>query len=246
MLCRRTRFLALAAIVALLAVSPAFAQRVLFDARHGQTAGNADWIVDADSSLQVWSDFRCQKTGNHHSPQRFPTPPQSEIGPDTTETFWDGGISAWAVGQVLRPGGVAEGHLRRVPGVLLDRPVAVALGDESVLGQGGSERCPTPATTATSSWSCSSTWGRKGESEIFREHQQLSPQAAARSLRREQQGVELPQSPDIGDSLTTSGGWLSCDDGSSWRSALRRRPRLAAPAPADASGAAPALERRDS
>ena len=99
MLCLHTRPLplALAATLALLAASPALAQRVLFDARHAQTAGSADWIVDADSSLQVWSDFRCRTTGHHHSPQRFPTPPQSEIGPGTPETFWDGGISAWAV-----------------------------------------------------------------------------------------------------------------------------------------------------
>jgi len=87
--------------------APAKAQRVLFDARHGQTAGNADWIVDADSSQQVWLDFRCSSTSHHHSAQRFPTPPQSEITPSTDETFWSGGISAWAVAlakDALTPG----------------------------------------------------------------------------------------------------------------------------------------------
>lgn len=77
--------------------APADAQRVLFDARHGQTAGNADWIVDADSSEQEWLSFRCNNPRRHHSAQRFPTPPQETIGPDTPETVWDGGISAWAV-----------------------------------------------------------------------------------------------------------------------------------------------------
>ncbi len=84
-------------LAAVAAATPAAAQRVLFDARHGQTAGSADWIVDADSSRQVWSDYRCTRTGRHHSAQRFPTPPQSTIGPQTPETVWSGGISAWAV-----------------------------------------------------------------------------------------------------------------------------------------------------
>lgn len=88
---------ALVALAAALAPPPAASQRVLFDARHGQTAGNADWIVDADSSELVFLDFRCRRTSRHHSGQRFPTPPQASIGPDTPETVWDGGISAWAV-----------------------------------------------------------------------------------------------------------------------------------------------------
>jgi hypothetical protein len=74
------------------------AQKVLFDARHGQTAGEADWIVDADTSQLIFLNFRCQPSSNrHHSAQRFPTPPQSQIRSDTPETFWEGGISAWAV-----------------------------------------------------------------------------------------------------------------------------------------------------
>jgi len=71
--------------------------RVLFDGRHGQTAGSADWIVDADASDQYWDTFRCEQGGNHHSAQRFPTPPQEDVRLDTPETFWSGGISAWAL-----------------------------------------------------------------------------------------------------------------------------------------------------
>lgn len=82
---------------AILAARPGAAQRVLFDASHGQTAGNADWIVDADSSQQPWKDFRCGPGGKHHSAQRFPTPPQETLSADSPETVWSGGISAWAV-----------------------------------------------------------------------------------------------------------------------------------------------------
>ena len=91
------RYLAPVVLLAALTAVPADGQRVLFDARHGETAGNADWIIDADSSQQEWLDFRCQRRSRHHSAQRFPTPPQSEISLGTAETFWDGGISAWAV-----------------------------------------------------------------------------------------------------------------------------------------------------
>ena len=91
------RACALATLLTIFCCMPAAAQRVLFDARHGQTAGNADWIVDADTSEQYWDTFRCQRGGQHHSAQRLPTPPQSQIALDTPETFWDGGISAWAV-----------------------------------------------------------------------------------------------------------------------------------------------------
>lgn len=75
------------------AVSASF----LFDAAHAQTAGNADWVIDADSG-----------------PQRFPTPDQATVTANTPETYWHGGISAWAIDlvkrghsvQTLPPGGV--------------------------------------------------------------------------------------------------------------------------------------------
>ncbi|MCP4660784.1 MAG: hypothetical protein GY856_35730 [bacterium] len=84
-------------LLAVLAAAPTAGQRVLFDARHGETAGNADWIIDADSSEQTWLNYKCERTSQHHSAQRFPTPPQSEITLGTDEAFWEGGISAWAV-----------------------------------------------------------------------------------------------------------------------------------------------------
>jgi hypothetical protein len=104
---RPLHFALVATLAALAVLSPAQAQRVLFDARHGQTAGAADWIVDADTSRQVWLDFRCSSTSHHHSAQRFPTPAQSTITASTPETVWNGGISAWAVAlakDALTPG----------------------------------------------------------------------------------------------------------------------------------------------
>lgn len=55
-------------------------KKFLFDATKAETAGNADWVLDADTS-----------------PQRFPTPAQSNITATTTESFWRGGLSAWGV-----------------------------------------------------------------------------------------------------------------------------------------------------
>jgi len=60
---------------------PGFAQ-ILFDATKAETAGNADWVIDADSA------------GN---PQRIPTPTISAINASTAESYWKGGISSWGV-----------------------------------------------------------------------------------------------------------------------------------------------------
>lgn len=54
-------------------------------------AGNADWVIDADSKLN-----------NESNPQRIPTPAQSGITASTSETYWNGGISAWAIDLVKK------------------------------------------------------------------------------------------------------------------------------------------------
>ena len=56
-------------------------KKFLFDASQGETAGNADWVIDEDNS----------------TPQRVPTPAQSNITSTTGETYWTGGISAWGI-----------------------------------------------------------------------------------------------------------------------------------------------------
>ncbi|MEA2488625.1 MAG: hypothetical protein QOH21_417 [Acidobacteriota bacterium] len=72
-----------------LASRPAGAQlkTVLFDAKHAQTVGNADWTLDEDSCGTA---------------QRFPTPAQSGITSSTAETYWNGGFSAMGVDLVKK------------------------------------------------------------------------------------------------------------------------------------------------
>jgi hypothetical protein len=60
--------------------------KVLFDAAHGQTAGNADWVIDQDNS----------------GPQRVPTPLQSTVTATTAETYWNGALSSWGIALVKR------------------------------------------------------------------------------------------------------------------------------------------------
>ena len=56
-------------------------KKFLFDATHGETAGNADWVIDEDGSV----------------PQRIPTPAQSAVTVTTPETYWTGAISSWGI-----------------------------------------------------------------------------------------------------------------------------------------------------
>lgn len=60
---------------------PTTGKKFLFDAKHGQTFGNADWVIDQDNS----------------SISQFPTPAQSNVTSTTTESYWTGGISAWGI-----------------------------------------------------------------------------------------------------------------------------------------------------
>src|SRR4051795_3943221 len=60
---------------------------ILFDAKHAQTAGNADWTLDEDTCGTA---------------QRFPTPDQAGITPATPETFWSGAHSAMGIDLVKK------------------------------------------------------------------------------------------------------------------------------------------------
>jgi len=73
----------------LLALVPAYAQQksILFDAKHAQTAGNADWTLDEDSCGIA---------------QRYPTPDQTGITSSTAETYWSGAFSAMGVDLVKK------------------------------------------------------------------------------------------------------------------------------------------------
>ena len=62
------------------------AKKFLFDASQGETAGNADWVIDEDNS----------------NPQRIPTPLQSTITSATSETYWTGALSSWGIALVKK------------------------------------------------------------------------------------------------------------------------------------------------
>ncbi len=80
----RTRLLALVLCLAcgVLAAPSAAAKRALFDAAHGEQAGNADWVVDDQRPT--------------------PQPPERGIRAKTPGTWWTGAISTWGVELVKR------------------------------------------------------------------------------------------------------------------------------------------------
>jgi Secretion system C-terminal sorting domain len=74
--------------------------KILFDASHAQTAGSADWIIDADIYNLLWGSngpYISSSATADANAQMTPTPAQSGITANSAETFWDGGLSAWAV-----------------------------------------------------------------------------------------------------------------------------------------------------
>jgi len=65
-------------------------------------AGSADWVIDADShTLNVGSgngSGRVMSSNSYDSnPQRVPNPAPSTITSSTSETYWQGALSSWAV-----------------------------------------------------------------------------------------------------------------------------------------------------
>ncbi len=72
--------------------------KILFDATKAETAGNADWVIDADThNLGFGSGPVVVGGGNESNPQRIPTPAQSGITASTAETYWEGALSYWAI-----------------------------------------------------------------------------------------------------------------------------------------------------
>ncbi len=62
----------------------AAARIFLFDDTKAETAGNADWVIDADNGLA----------------KRLPTPLQENITTSTPETYWTGALSSWGIALV--------------------------------------------------------------------------------------------------------------------------------------------------
>lgn len=79
---------------------PSTGKRFLFDASKYENAGSADWQIDADGteSVPTYTGGTTVET----KAQRTPTPSYTGITSSTPETYWKGGISAWAVELVKR------------------------------------------------------------------------------------------------------------------------------------------------
>ncbi len=72
--------------------------KVLFDNTKAETAGSADWVIDADShNLGFGSGPAVLNGGTESNAQRIPSPSQSAITTTTAETYWTGGLSNWGV-----------------------------------------------------------------------------------------------------------------------------------------------------
>lgn len=71
--------------------------KILFDATKAETAGNADWVIDADLHNIGWNPDVQTGNGNESNAQQFPNPLQTTVTTSTAETFWNGGISNWAI-----------------------------------------------------------------------------------------------------------------------------------------------------
>lgn len=76
--------------------------KILFDATKAEMAGNADWIIDADSHNIYFSStthlpYASSGTTGASNPARFPSPAQSGITTSTAEDFWQGALSYWAI-----------------------------------------------------------------------------------------------------------------------------------------------------
>ncbi|GDX52207.1 hypothetical protein LBMAG27_12540 [Bacteroidota bacterium] len=82
--------------------------KVLFDASSAEMAGNADWVMDADLfNIGTGSGgAMVVGSGNESNPQRNPTPAQSNITSLTSETYWKGALSYFAIDLVKQGFGV--------------------------------------------------------------------------------------------------------------------------------------------
>jgi Secretion system C-terminal sorting domain len=78
--------------------------KILFDATKAEMAGNADWLIDADTHNLGPNANGVMVTGqgNESNPARYPTPAQSGITATTPETYWKGSLSNWGIDLVKK------------------------------------------------------------------------------------------------------------------------------------------------
>ncbi|MEB0250041.1 hypothetical protein QN344_07820, partial [Mucilaginibacter sp. 5B2] len=80
-------------------------KKFLFDASHLENAGSADWQIDADGTENV--PIYTGGTTVETKAQRFPTPSYTGITASTSESYWKGAMSAWAV-ELVKKGELVE------------------------------------------------------------------------------------------------------------------------------------------
>jgi hypothetical protein len=95
------RTLVVAALL-LISISMQAQIKILFDATKAETAGNADWVIDADLTNLSYSSGTATTGGNEANAQRFATPDQSMVNQSTPENYWKGGISSWGIDLVKK------------------------------------------------------------------------------------------------------------------------------------------------
>ncbi len=73
--------------------------KILFDCTKAETAGQADWVVDATvHNLHWYSDGTIGTSGTGSNPGRYPTTTaESSITSSSPETAWEGGLSNWGI-----------------------------------------------------------------------------------------------------------------------------------------------------
>jgi hypothetical protein len=71
-------------------------KKILFDCTKSETAGNGDWVIDADLHDLNWNPG-ASTGGSKSDPQQYPTPSQTTITSSTAETYWEGALSYWAI-----------------------------------------------------------------------------------------------------------------------------------------------------
>jgi hypothetical protein len=76
--------------------------KILFDATKAETAGNADWVIDADQHNLDWNPGAILNAGNESNAQAIPTPSQTSITASSAETLWEGALSNWGVDLVKK------------------------------------------------------------------------------------------------------------------------------------------------
>ncbi len=82
--------------------------KILFNSTKAETAGSADWVIDADlHNIGYTNGPPVAGQGSESNPQRLPTPAQSLVTSTTAETYWNGGISAWGI-DLVKKGYVVE------------------------------------------------------------------------------------------------------------------------------------------